>query len=773
MILGGGDVLAASPTGSGKTAAFALPIIQLVYESLTTVSEKLKDEEESFGLSMWDRDPNLAVNENQCQSRDVKKWFGVRGNYGIMQGKVYYEAFIEDEGIARIGFSEPQAKFDLGTDSKGYGYGGTGKLVHNGNFVDFQAGGYTKGDVIGCLLDFDLRQIFFSKNGSIISGQYLSLAPSTRVLTPAAALKNAQIKFNFVQVDILYLPRGYTAIADYVHDENNNNNILFLSAQGKETSAATSTQVSKTKQDKKSVLAIILEPSRDLAEQTYDCFENFAKNIHLDTPAEKKEANHTMTIQKIQTRLLIGGCDCRSAERDCEKGIVDIIVATPRKFLDMVKRKKIQVYATQFFVLDEADRYAEDAQDTEIIKEIYSKIPTSVHRSTKASRFQVAFFSATLHSEKVKELIHALTIEPTWIDLKGPDHLPDSVHHIIFSLDPKKSPYLHRLLRTVDEEDMTNRYITDAVHRGGRLENRMQPLNISEPSHITSPCANTKEEDQEENANYSEFIKRIKPKLLIQILDQLELEQILIFCRTNLDCDALEKYLNANNKANNTISRYSCRVLAGGRDVSSRRQALSLFKNGDIKILICTDVAARGIDISGLPAIINLTLPDSLDTYIHRAGRVGRADKIGLAISLVAMCKEQVWFCQKGKKPPQHDTRPYTQGGNTIWYNEPSLLFNIQQRIQKSLEISQSHSTTSSTSITIIQPTDDIVLPKHLQALEFGDSFNSHPGGQHSATSVSSKHISKLSPDVDQLMYLEAQAQTAFFSIQQQVPLSS
>ena len=58
--------------------------------------------------------------------------------------------------------------------------------------------------------------------------------------------------------------------------------------------------------------------------------------------------------------------------------------------------------------------------------------------------------------------------------------------------------------------------------------------------------------------------------------------------------------------------------------------------------MICTDVAARGIDINGLPYVINVTLPDEKQNYIHRIGRVGRADRMGLAISLVCIFKK-IW----------------------------------------------------------------------------------------------------------------------------------
>ena len=109
-----------------------------------------------------------------------------------------------------------------------------------------------------------------------------------------------------------------------------------------------------------------------------------------------------------------------------------------------------------------------------------------------------------------------------------------------------------------------------------------------------------------------------------------------------------------------------------------RRAALENFKEGAVRFLICTDVAARGdivygilpqwlstilfedhlfsiyagIDIKGLPFVVNMTLPDESENYIHRIGRVGRAEKLGLAISIVAPTdvKEKVWYHRCGSK---------------------------------------------------------------------------------------------------------------------------
>lgn len=99
------------------------------------------------------------------------------------------------------------------------------------------------------------------------------------------------------------------------------------------------------------------------------------------------------------------------------------------------------------------------------------------------------------------------------------------------------------------------------------------------------------------------------------------------------------------------------------RTMEERRKSSSDFKEGEVRILIATDVAARGIDIRELPFVINVTLPDLPQTYWHRAGRVGRANRLGLAVSLVATVDKRVWYCKKGTKQPCKDTTDYDKEG--------------------------------------------------------------------------------------------------------------
>ena len=77
-------------------------------------------------------------------------------------------------------------------------------------------------------------------------------------------------------------------------------------------------------------------------------------------------------------------------------------------------------------------------------------------------------------------------------------------------------------------------------------------------------------------------------------------------------------------------------AIHGDRSQGDREKALAQFKSGEVRVLVATDVAARGLDIDAIHTVINYEVPDSPDTYVHRVGRTGRADEVGQAITLVA-----------------------------------------------------------------------------------------------------------------------------------------
>lgn len=187
----------------------------------------------------------------------------------------------------------------------------------------------------------------------------------------------------------------------------------------------------------------------------------------------------------------------------------------------------------------------------------------------------------------------------------------------------------------------------------------------------------------------------MKYQTLLALIDQFQMDQCLIFVRTQLDCDLLEAFLNNSAsdiyaKADPIEPRYSCTVLHGGRRAEERDHNLLAFKNCNVRFLICTDVAARGVDIQSLPYVINLTLPDKPETYIHRVGRVGRADRIGLALSIVAaeQCEEYHWYHTCNRQDRGRGCRNYElveKGGCVIKFDEMSMLSQIEDRIDQQI----------------------------------------------------------------------------------------
>ncbi len=119
--------------------------------------------------------------------------------------------------------------------------------------------------------------------------------------------------------------------------------------------------------------------------------------------------------------------------------------------------------------------------------------------------------------------------------------------------------------------------------------------------------------------------KSKKIELCLHLLRNTIKGSILIFRRTKFGVDKLEKTLLRNN--------YNVTSLHGDKSQNLRQDALNKFKNNEVNILIATDVAARGIDIDNLDAVINFDLPNIPETYVHRIGRTGRANKTGRAHS--------------------------------------------------------------------------------------------------------------------------------------------
>lgn len=119
--------------------------------------------------------------------------------------------------------------------------------------------------------------------------------------------------------------------------------------------------------------------------------------------------------------------------------------------------------------------------------------------------------------------------------------------------------------------------------------------------------------------------KKDKPSLLLHLLNNSSISSVLVFTRTKHGADKVVKFLHRSHIASAAIH--------GNKSQNARQNALSNFKSGKIRVLVATDIAARGIDIDDLSHVINFELPDVPETYVHRIGRTGRAGNSGIAFS--------------------------------------------------------------------------------------------------------------------------------------------
>ena len=119
--------------------------------------------------------------------------------------------------------------------------------------------------------------------------------------------------------------------------------------------------------------------------------------------------------------------------------------------------------------------------------------------------------------------------------------------------------------------------------------------------------------------------KKAKPKLLVHLLESESSNSTLVFSRTKHGANKIVKVLV---KAN-----INAEAIHGNKSQNARQQALGNFKNGRTKVLVATDIAARGIDVEKLSHVINYDLPNIPETYVHRIGRTGRASESGIALS--------------------------------------------------------------------------------------------------------------------------------------------
>jgi len=271
------------------------------------------------------------------------------------------------------------------------------------------------------------------------------------------------------------------------------------------------------------IRALIIAPTRELAEQTHSYFDKMAEHTHL------------------RSIVIYGGVSKQAQVNNIRRG-ADIVVACPGRLLDLANSKAINLSTVEMLILDEADHMFDHGFLPDI-RRILSKLP---------KKRQTLVFSATMPKE----------------------------------------------IRSLAEDILT------------------QPATVQ--INHTKPTASI-------SHSFYKVEQRNKTNLLKKILQDKELTTAIVFTRTKHKAKSLAFQLQ----------KTGCKAtsLQGNLSQQKRQLALEGFKSGTYNILVATDIAARGIDVSGISHVINFDMPATAETYIHRTGRTGRASCSGAAFT--------------------------------------------------------------------------------------------------------------------------------------------
>lgn len=283
----------------------------------------------------------------------------------------------------------------------------------------------------------------------------------------------------------------------------------------------------KGKPAPKTARALILAPTRELAKQIEASLKNFTQG----TPT--------------RTLVVVGGASLNVQASKLSRG-TDILVATPGRLMDLLERKAVNLSATGFLVLDEADQMLDMG---------------FIHSLRKIVRFlprdrQTLLFSATM-PKLMAEIAQSYLNDPIRVEITPPGRAADKIEQ--------------------------------AVHF---------------------------------------VVQGDKAKLLETYLDRHRDERALVFGRTKHGSEKLMKLL--------VNWGFAAASIHGNKSQGQRDRALAAFKAGEIKVLVATDVAARGLDIPEVRHVYNFDLPNVPESYVHRVGRTARAGKDGRAVAFCA-----------------------------------------------------------------------------------------------------------------------------------------
>jgi ATP-dependent RNA helicase RhlE len=271
--------------------------------------------------------------------------------------------------------------------------------------------------------------------------------------------------------------------------------------------------------------ALILSPTRELAEQTHTSIKAFGRQTGL----------RSMTIY--------GGVGAQPQIKGLRAG-TEIVVACPGRLLDLMSQGEVRLNSVEVLVLDEADEMF-DMGFLPAIRRIVAALPTSR---------QTLLFSATMPTE-IRSLATDMLRQPVTVEI-GSSRPVETVSHAVYPVEQTR-----------------------------------------------------------------------KPEMILALLRQTGSGQVLVFTRTKHRAKKLAEHL--------TNSGLSSTSLQGNLSQNRRQEALDGFRSGRVQVLVATDIAARGIDVSKITHVINFDMPNTAEAYTHRIGRTGRMENLGTALTLV------------------------------------------------------------------------------------------------------------------------------------------
>jgi len=276
------------------------------------------------------------------------------------------------------------------------------------------------------------------------------------------------------------------------------------------------------------IQALIITPTRELAEQNANSLYKFARYLNVELAA------------------IYGGVSYEPQFRALKHA--DIVTGTPGRLLDHLREGALNLKNLKYLVLDEADRML-DMGFIEDITEIIKACP---------KERQTLLFSATM-SPDISRMAQKYMNDPVEVGA-------------VSQVDPSK---LHQVFYDVPQD-----------------------MKFSLLVHLLK-------KENEENKNL-----------------------VMVFCNTRRNADFITR----------NLKRYDIHALAihGGLSQNRRNSTIDLFHSKDVKVLVCTDVAARGLDIKGVSHVYNYDIPKTPKEYVHRIGRTARAGKEGIAVNIVA-----------------------------------------------------------------------------------------------------------------------------------------